>query len=163
MSFSAITTGQIAAGEPISQDLLTKVKDNFDDHESRISGLASALAAFRPLTFHVTGEFYRAGVQSLLLFHRINFDCTLSAGRLVLLRPGSSGTLTVDVLLKRGAGAWNSIFTVKPSIVGPGSAYDVANGTLGTVALLNGDLLGLSIDSAMVGCKGFLAELDYTT
>ncbi|GAB4247937.1 MAG: hypothetical protein OHK0028_24790 [Deltaproteobacteria bacterium] len=37
MGFMALTEAEIAPGKPVSNDLLKKVKDNFDDHEARIS------------------------------------------------------------------------------------------------------------------------------
>lgn len=39
MAFTALTSGQIASGEPVTADLWTKTKDNFDDHETRIGDL----------------------------------------------------------------------------------------------------------------------------
>lgn len=43
MAFTALTSGQIASGEPVTTDLWTKTKDNFDDHESRIGTLEIAI------------------------------------------------------------------------------------------------------------------------
>jgi hypothetical protein len=36
VAFIALTEGEIAPDQPVSNDLLTKVKNNFDDHEARI-------------------------------------------------------------------------------------------------------------------------------
>lgn len=37
MPYAGITEAEIAAGEPISQPLMQKVKENFDDHEARLN------------------------------------------------------------------------------------------------------------------------------
>jgi|GEM_PF-1485160 len=38
MPYVALLDAEIQSGEPISQSLVQKIKDNFDDHEARISG-----------------------------------------------------------------------------------------------------------------------------
>lgn len=161
MAFSTITTGQIAVAEPVNAPLWQKVKDNLDDHEDRIGALETAVGVFRPLEFQVYGEFYRRGVQSQILYTRLNHDLTLTAGRLMLLTTGSSGNLEVDVLFKRGVSAFASIFSTKPILASPGTQFQINAGTLGTTALLNGDILALSITQAMIGCRGFVVQLDY--
>lgn len=37
MAYSALTTSEVGSGKPVTNGLLTKVKNNFDDHETRIS------------------------------------------------------------------------------------------------------------------------------
>lgn len=39
MAFSAINSSNIEVGDPVTNDLWTKVKDNFDDHETRVASL----------------------------------------------------------------------------------------------------------------------------
>jgi len=43
MSFTTITSTEVEAGKPVKESLFTKVKDNFDDHESRITANAVSL------------------------------------------------------------------------------------------------------------------------
>ena len=43
MSFTTITSTEVEAGKPVKESLFTKVKDNFDDHESRITSNAVSL------------------------------------------------------------------------------------------------------------------------
>lgn len=38
MPYQAILDAEIQAGEPVSQPLMQKIKDNFEDHEARLSG-----------------------------------------------------------------------------------------------------------------------------
>ena len=52
MAYTAITSGEIASGEPTSTTVLTKVKDNFDNHETRIEAL-EAIAASHEQFGHV--------------------------------------------------------------------------------------------------------------
>lgn len=162
MAYSAITSAEIEVGEPTKAELFTKIKDNFIDHESRISSLETGTGVFRPLEFQVLGEFFRRGApQDLILHTRLNFDLTLTAGRLILLDVGTAGNLEIDVLFKRGVSAFASIFSVKPIIASPGTQFQVNAGTLGTTALLTGDIVALSISQAMTDCRGFIVQLDY--
>lgn len=44
MSYDAITSGETNAGQPVKESLLKKVKDNFIDHETRITANENAIA-----------------------------------------------------------------------------------------------------------------------
>jgi len=45
MAFKVINTTEISEAEPLKQELWTKVKNNFDDHESSIDDIEQALAS----------------------------------------------------------------------------------------------------------------------
>ncbi len=45
MPYIAVNDSEIQSGEPISQSLMQKIKDNFDDHEARIAGGGGGVSA----------------------------------------------------------------------------------------------------------------------
>jgi len=163
MAFVAITTAETEAGKPTKQELFVKIKDNFDDHEVRIASLETGIGVFRPVQFYVQGDFFRLGTVTDFMNDRINFDTTLTSGKLTILDAQASGTLTVDILFKRGASPFASIFSVKPTLSGANAAFTVNSGTLGTTALLTDDILRLDLTTnTPVGVTKFLLELEYS-
>lgn len=163
MAYTAINSSEIATGEPVKAEVQTKIKDNFDDHESRIGTLESAINSFRPLEFVVKGMYSKFGSgQTDVLFDRINFNLTLLAARLVIDKAGTAGTTEVDVYYKRGVGAWTSIFSTKPSVAfGAGDKGISTNAVLSTTALQAGDLLRMDITSTQTLGNGFTLFLEY--
>lgn len=165
MAYSAITTGEIAVGEPTKNSLFTKIKDNFIDHESRISTLEGSGFGFRPLEFHLTKAAYDDYVAASATYYgflRVNFDITLSAIRMLYLKAGGSGTQTHDVLYKRGASAFATVLTSPISVAFGSTLYSSTSGTLAVTSLLAGDILALNVSAAQTGDWQFLTELEFT-
>jgi hypothetical protein len=163
MSFTALNSSEIAASKPTKQELFQKIKDNFDDHESRITTVEGATQSFRPLEYAVFGDYWRfGGSQTEIMLDRMNLNITLTAARLLIKSAGTSGTTEVDVLYKRGVGAWTSIFSTKPSVVYSAGNYAIStNAILSTTALLAGDLLRIDITSVQSQTNGFILQLEY--
>jgi hypothetical protein len=167
MAFTSLTLSLLAAGKAITQDLWTKVKDNFDDHESRISSLEATTSSFMPLTWSVDGDYSTIMVSGLAegidRVHRLPFAITVLNCRLLIRTPGNSGTTQINVQYKRGGGAWTSIFSTKPSVAfGVGSYAQSSNQVITTTALLAGDLIRMNVDSAQGGePSGFDVFLDF--
>lgn len=163
MAFSALNTSEIATGEPVKSEVMTKVKENFDDHESRISTLEASVNSFPPISFVVKGMYSKFGSgQTDVLFDRLNFNITLLAARLVIDKAGTAGTTEVDIYYKRGVGAWTSIFSTKPSVAfGAGDKGISTNAVMSTTALLAGDLLRMDITSTQTLGNGFTLFLEY--
>lgn len=163
MAYTAITTAEITAGEPTTQDLFTKIKDDFDNHETRITNVELAVSSYRPLEYEVNGGYWGLTVPYTgLLYDRINFNMTLLAARLIIYQAGTSGTTEVDVEYKRGAGAWTTIFTTTPSVAY--SAGDLAistNAILAVTSLEAGDLLRVNLDTVQQVAFGFKLQLEY--
>ena len=67
MSFTAITSTEIEAGKPVKESLFTKVKDNFDDHESRITANAVSLENKYGSSFFNLGASYSAASDALTI------------------------------------------------------------------------------------------------
>ncbi len=161
MSFTPITTGEIASGEPVASTTQTKIKENFDDHESRLGVVETASVTFVPIILGVNGVPF---VMDGVLKTTTNFSLTVTGIRILVDQAGSAGTLEIDVQRKRGVGAWESIFTVLPSI-----AYTAGDDALSSAGTLDvdvvdveaGDILRLDITSIQTDMRNFLVRIDY--
>ena len=67
MAFSALTTAEVQAGQPVKQSLQTKIKDNFDDHESRITANAVSLENKYGGSLFNVGAAYSAAAGALTI------------------------------------------------------------------------------------------------
>jgi len=162
MAFSAITSEQIAAGEPTSQPLFQKIKDSLDDHESRLTVTEAALGRLPPIDFNVLGLLNAPLAMTGAMTYRIDQATTLTACRLLVVTAGSSGSVEIDVQYKRGAGAWTTVLTGPLSAGFASGSYFTANGTLAFQDLLPGDLLRLNINSVQVNMQDFSVFLERT-
>jgi len=165
MAFNALTSGEIATGKPVAGTTQTKIKDNFDDHESRLQAIEGGSATtFPPLTFRVNGPYSIEGATNSLTKTTTNFPITFTGGRLLIDVAGSGGTTEIDIKYKRGAGAWTSIFSTRPSVASAAGNDSISsNGVLdpSNVSLLAGDLIRVDTTSVQTGGVGFTVRLDY--
>src|SRR6185312_11690075 len=109
--YTAINTGEIVSGEPTTNSLWTKVKDDLDDHETRIETLEGASSVYPPIILRANGAYF---VMTDVLKTTTNFSLTITGARLLIDQAGSSGTTEIDILVSSGGGPYNSIFTTKP-------------------------------------------------
>lgn len=162
MAFSAITTAQIAVGEPTAKDLFQKSKDNFDDHESRITTLELSAQSFRPITFEFVGQSLIGDNQ---LVERINFGMTILSARIFLIDSGSSGTLTIDIEKStNGGGSWASIFSTLPSIASGAGDYSLSTNQVFSISPTEfdaGDLMRTNVDSIVTGSNLWQAIVEF--
>ncbi len=161
MSFTAITSGEIASGKPVAATTQTKIKDNFDDHESRIETLEAGTAVFAPIIWRV---YSRPMVLENVIKVTTNFSFTITGVRILVDQAGSAGVLEVDILRKRGGGAYESIFTAEPAIdysEGDDALSDAATLDATKVNIEAGDILRLDITSIQTAGKNFLVRIDY--
>lgn len=159
--FSSISSSLIVAGEPVKQELWTKTKDNFDDHESRISSLETTSLVFKPIDFYISGHYYIYGAQTGVLFEKLTYDIEIQSTNLILLSTGTAGNLEVDLLFKRGANPFVSVYATKPILANTALQFDINTGVLSTTTLLAGDVLRLDITQAMTNNTGFMLQLEY--
>jgi hypothetical protein len=168
MSYTAITSAEVTAGEPTTSTLMGKVKDNFSDHETRITSLeAGSGVSYPPIIFRVNGraDLVATATRTGFIMSTCNFGLTITGARLIIQTAGSSGTTEIDIQYKRGGGAWTSIFSTKPSVaytagdnaVSSNAVIDIANDDLQA-----GDLIRMNISSAQTSGSGFLVRLDFT-
>lgn len=165
MAYVAVTTAEITTGEPTASTLLSKVKDNFSDHEVRLQDLEGGVTSSPPaIILRVNGYAMTSTTFTGIVKTAINFNLKITGVRLYIDQAGSSGTTQVDVLYKRAAGSFTSILTTKPSV-----AYTAGNDAVSTNAVINtsqddleaGDIIRLDIDSLQVGGINFFVRLDY--
>jgi len=162
MAFTALTSGEVASAQPVASTVTTKIKNNFDDHESRIQTLESSVTNNIPIIWRVNGYY---DVLTGLIKSTTNMSMSFTGVRILIDKAGSAGTTQIDILRKRGGGAWTSIFTTLPSV-----AFGAGNDALSTNAVLNptmqalqaGDILRLDITSAQTDGVSFLVRIDYT-
>lgn len=164
MAYSAFSSSEIAAGQPVKQELWQKVKDNFTDHETRISAVQTAVNTVQPIVFAIVGAYYSFGAgQTGVATIRVPYTLTLTDAKLFVVDAGSSGTLQCDVQKKSGAGSFATIFSTSPSVAfGAGSYATSTNAALSVTAVSNGDFLRLDITTVMADNDEFYLYLFHT-
>lgn len=161
MSFVVINTSEIASGEPVTATTLGKIKDNFDDHEERIEDLELATSTTIPINWRVNG--YYCAVTDVLKV-TANGAMTITGIRILSDIAGSAGTLEIDVLKKRGGGAFTSVLSTLPSLgFATGNDALSSNGAVDVTqaGLIAGDILRLDITSIQTDGRGFTVRVDY--
>jgi hypothetical protein len=165
MSFTVLPTSIIESGDPITEELWdTYVKDNFDNHESRIVGLeGGSNVVYPPYFWNVTGPYERSVPLVNCGIIRLNFNLTVLAGRLLIGTAGTSGTTQIDFLYKRGANPFTTIFSTKPSVSFASGDYFVStNGIINFPTLLAGDIIRMDITTTQAGSpRNLLGLLEY--
>jgi hypothetical protein len=160
MAYSALTDAETNAGEPGTQSLFKKIKDDLIDHESRILTAEGANAQLFPIEFAVEGEINDSAAVDGLLHYRVSAALTVLAIRALVITAGSSGTLSVDVEYKRGAGSWTSLLTGAITIAFGTGDLATAAGTLSVTDLLAGDFLRLNVNSIQTGMQDFVVYVE---
>lgn len=165
MAFVPVTTAEIAVGEAVSNATLTKIKNNFDEFDSRLTSIeAGNNYVYQPINLSVRGKYDFFNGSIGIVKTTPNFSMTLTGVRLIIDIAGSSGTTEIDLEFKRGGGAWTSLFTTKPSV-----SYTAGNDATSSNQLLNptyvdlqaGDLIRLNLTSAQTAGIGFMVRIDF--
>lgn len=143
MAYNPLNLSELAAGEPNKQELWTKVRDNQADFNTRIGAVENLQQL--PLFFRLQGRVDFGNLEIEIDVKRLNFDITILAGRLLTHNAGTSGSNEIDILYKRGAGAWTSIFSTKPVNAFGAGDWVVNTGILSVTSLLAGDLLRMDM------------------
>jgi len=160
MSFTSISSAIIAAGKPVTQELCTTIKDDLDDLDSRIAITEGGIGRLPPICFDVVGALNSPLTMDGALIYRLEANTHITAARLLVKTAGSSGSVTVDIEYKRGAGAWTSILTGTISSSYSAGNYAVTSGTLAVQDFLTGDLLRLNIDAVQTNMEDFSVYLE---
>lgn len=161
MVFNPLDSTEIEEGKPVLPSTQGKIKQNFEDHESRITQV-EVRNHLPPIILRVNGPYSLFGSpQSAVIQTAITKDLLITGVRLISDQAGSDGTLTVNIRRIRG-GSDESIFSTMPSL--PASAGDDATSTSGVLnvfrTLEDGDLLELDIESVQTGGVGFMVRID---
>lgn len=161
MAFITISSADILAGEPTKQELFSTIKDNEDDLDSRVTVVEASGNLYRPIEFDVLGLYGDNIVKDGLMTDLIRFDITILNVLLFIETAGSSGSTTIDVEYKRGVGAFTSVLTSPLSVAFGAGNYAIGTGTLGTTALLTGDVLRLNVDAVQMLGQGFKVLIEF--
>lgn len=154
MPFSTISSLAIAVGSAIKKELWDKVKDNFDDHETRINSVETIQKKVSVMKF----DFRNAAsiISTNGVYYWESEDTfTLTSAFLRIYEVGSlTGDLEIDI--KRSTtdlddSSFFTIFTTRPSIdFSTASDYDESINQVfdpGQIDISPGDFLRLDITS----------------
>jgi len=159
MVFDALTTNEIASGEPTKSEIFTKALGNFNDHESRISDLEAFAASAVPLVFNIVGQGVIGDGKDYI---RVPYGITVSGVKLFIKKAGVSGTITVDVQRKVGAGAFSSILnSVVASPYTDGDLFVEPDSGIAIASIAAGAFLRIDIDSVQEGATGYDVIIEY--
>jgi hypothetical protein len=166
MAFSSINTNEIATGEPVSNTTQTKIKDNFDNLDTRVTSLeGGGNTIYPPIILSVNGAYHSMNGAKGVLKTTCNFNLTVTGVRLLIDKAGSAGTTEINVEYKRGAGSWTSILTTNPSVAYTEGDDSISSNTVldsGEVELEAGDLIRVNIVSAQSYAKTFQVRIDFS-
>lgn len=165
MAFIPITTEEITTGKPVANTTQTKIKDNFDNHEDRITSLESGGAVeYQPIILSVQGYYGDLGTYTGAVITTIGFDIIVTGIRLIIKEAGSGGTTACDLQVMPPAGSFATVLTTQPSVASSAGNYATSsNGVLdpAETTILAGSIVRLDITSSQSGGKGFIVRIDY--
>lgn len=101
MAFITLPTVILEVGKAIKKEIFTIIKDNFDDHESRINGIELGANKVEVFNFEVTGFINNYTSSDLVQIgtHRATSDFTLIEAKLTLMNNSSGSTSTTSGVL----------------------------------------------------------------
>lgn len=151
MAFTPINSTAIQVGKPVTSDLFTTIKDNFDDHETRIAGQESGNARVVVFNFPVLNGTSSSTLTGLTYF-RVPYDFTLTEARIIIYEKGSLGG-EIEFDIKKNTSlddtGMTSVFTTLPKLT-LASVSDYAESSnavfdAGEQAVVEGEFLRLDM------------------
>lgn len=160
MSFATIVSSWISSGKPTKQELFQRIKDDLDDHESRLSDVEAATVNTQPLKFLVQGQGVVGDRKDLI---KAPYAMTVTGLRIVMHNPGISGTLSVDVQRQAVAdvGSFATILSANATLAYNGGTVS-SSPSIAIPSIPAGAILRLDIDSVQVGAEDFDVEIEHT-
>ena len=153
MAYTGITNSEISVGAALKKELFQKIKDNFTDHESRISALSLGAAPIEVFNFDILNA-SSAATMTGVVHHEVIAPFTVTTVKLQIFEKGiiSSGVLEIDVKKNTTPDdtGMTSILTTKPLIdFALNIDYDYSLGVLNGAqqSVVAGDILRLDITS----------------
>ena len=155
MAFTSIDSASIQVGDPIKADLMTLIKTDLDDLDTRVTALsvgAKKVELFKYVLLNgsvfstATGLDYYQAIESF----------TITNAEIRIFEKGSlTGSIEIDVkksTTDMDSGSFTSIFTTKPKLIlASVSDYDTSTNQVfnsGQIAMTAGDILRLDITIA---------------
>lgn len=160
MAFTSISSSLIQVGKALKKELFDTIKDNFDDHESRINGIELGANKVEVFNFEVMGFInnYTSTELTQIGTHRATSDFTLIEVKLTLMNAASgststtSGVLSIDLQKSDDNGAtWATVLSGLPEIAdgvnATGSESSSVVFVTGGEDILQDDLLRVNVTS----------------
>ena len=162
MAFNSLNINGLDIGDPIKRSIMTTIKDDLDDLDSRTSNLETISQKVVVFNFPIINTIQSSTLTGLTLF-RSSLNFTLTEAKIVVYDiNGNSGTLEIDVkkLISPVLDTYSTVFTTKPSITFPTTSnYQESSNAVFDNSLKNiivGDYLRLDITSLP---SGILAKM----
>jgi len=158
MAYTAIPSSLIQVGKALKQTLFQLLKDDLDDHESRLSSVESGTSKIEVFNSFVYNS--QASVATGVAMYRCVDTFTLNDAKLAIFDVSgatfTSGTIEFDIQKSTSADFTSSVsvFTTKPSLAYTASSFDESSNAVFDVANADvepGDYLRLDITSFFVG------------
>jgi hypothetical protein len=150
MAFTSLSNTLIQVGKAVKKEIFQVIKDNFDDHETRINNVEAGTISLNLFNGVVkpTSNFLHKGIA----YYYISGNAIVTEAFIQIFEKDSfTGTLEIDILKSstdNDDDNFVSIFTTKPSInFATAADFDESiNQVLGSGAsLASGDILRLDI------------------
>lgn len=160
MAFTTIPSTWIEVGKAIKKRLFTRIKDNLDDHETRINGLEAGANKVELFNFEVMGYInnYTAAELTQIGTFRAPSDTTITEAKLILMNGSSSpfsstaGVLSIDLQKSTDGGVtWNTIMASQPQIPdgvnATGTESGIFNFVVGGEDILQDEIIRVNVTS----------------
>jgi hypothetical protein len=160
MAFTPINSSSIFPGKPIKSELFTTIKDNFDDHESRISALSIGATVIELFNEEIilndgylpTGIAYKESLQPC--------NITEIAIQLFEKAPATTGSLTIDIKKNTttNPAGFTSVLSILPTLnMTTATNYQRTTGTINPAnqTLAAGNILRFDITAVPAGLLRF--------
>lgn len=138
MSYNEIDDSLIQVGKPTRKEIFQTVKDNFVDHEDRISNteaFAGKIIVFDDLVINLA-QYAGGSVLEQLIVWRAPSQTSIVTAEVTVLESGSAGIMEFDIKKTTNISVPGvSVFTTKPSV-----AYTQPSGTTSSNAIFASNL-----------------------
>jgi len=163
MAFVTLDSNNLEVGDPVTTDILTQIKSNSDDHETRVAlleGGASKVQIVNELVLNA-GQYVSTTTFQGLVYWKADRAFTLTQAKVAIFTSGSSGTLEIDMLKSSTiGGVYTTVFSTKPSLAfGAGNNIESSNAVFSTTAISQGDYLRIDITSFQAPQNKFLIQI----
>lgn len=165
MAYVPLTSPEIESGEPVKTTTMSKIKDNFADHETRILGIeGGGDVTYPPLNFRVNGWYGAQGPAEGWIKYIVNFKMRITGVRLYIDKAGTSGSTEIDLQFKRESDPYTTIFDVRPSVAyteGDDAYSENQELDEDDSVLEPGDILRLDTTAVQPDGVSFTVRIDY--
>jgi hypothetical protein len=167
MAFITIPSSAIEVGRAIKKSLFTLIKDNFDDHETRLNLVEAGVEGVLPLVFNVNGNYdlMTTAQKANVVKTVVSADITITDVVLYSNEAGDAGTTEINVLSNTASGpSYTSVLTTNPTVAfGAGDDAASVDQVLdaGNVDVDAGDIIKLAIITSQNLPNGLMVRIDY--